>query len=170
MQWPRAVSPRTRNHLSGWLDSGKSAVAGTEKILNAGLFSVACRHRCVRTWTFLHRNYLWRPTPPTMIATITEVSAELASASHTGDFLAVNTILKGHIGKCGTGKNQKKGQICWYHGTFGDDSRYCSGPLFWGDFFQDSEEKSLIGSNGLLLITSPWKSVPLKRHAPPSTR
>ena len=49
-----------RNHLSGWLDSGKSAVSGTEKILNVGLFSAACRHRCVRALSFLHRNYLWR--------------------------------------------------------------------------------------------------------------
>ena len=60
--------------------------------------------------------------------TITEVSAELASAVHAGDLSAVYAIFKGHAGKGGTGKTQKKGQVCWYHGKFGDEFRNCSGP------------------------------------------
>ena len=66
--------------------------------------------------------------PPTTIATITEVSAELASVVPAGDLLAVNAIFKEHTGKGGTCKIQKKGQVCWYQGDFGDESRYCSGP------------------------------------------
>ena len=42
MQWPWAVSPRMRNRLSRWLDSGQS---GTEKILNAVVQRFPfCRH------------------------------------------------------------------------------------------------------------------------------
>ena len=57
------------------------------------------------------------------IATITEVSAELASAVNVEDLLAINAILKRQTGKGGTGKNQKKGQVCWYHGKFGEEFR-----------------------------------------------
>ncbi|KAI0234447.1 hypothetical protein LSAT2_015277, partial [Lamellibrachia satsuma] len=48
--------------------------------------------------------------------------------SPRGDLSAVYAIFKGHAGKGGTGKTQKKGQVCWYHGKFGDEFRNCSGP------------------------------------------
>ena len=85
--------------------------------------------RQISTEEFLRKaDSLYVTLPPTTIATIREVSTELASAVHAGDMLAVNAILKGHTGKGGTCKNQKKEQVCWYQGDFGDKSRHCSGP------------------------------------------
>ena len=84
--------------------------------------------RQISTEEFLRKaDSLYVTLPPTTIATITEVSAELTSAVNAGDLLAVNAILKGHTGKGGTCKNQKKGQVCWYQGDFGGESRYCNG-------------------------------------------
>ena len=116
----------------GWRDSGKLRLPGTEKTPNAGFFSAACRRHCVRASTPQRSmEELLRKADSLCvrtISTITEVPAELASAVITGDRPAVNAIFKKYTGKSGTGKMQNKGQVCWYHDTFSDDSLCYSGP------------------------------------------